>query len=90
MLVAKKRDERFASYATLRDALTPFSSQAREPAPLGMRFVAGMLDVLWSPTSYERLIRSWGLNAKDSTSAVTWVIDLLVRAVREEQRPPVS
>ncbi len=44
--LAKKRDERFANYAELRDALTPFSSQAREPAPVGLRIVAGMIDGL--------------------------------------------
>ena len=44
--LAKKRDERFANYAELRDALTPFSSQAREPAPVGLRIVAGIIDCL--------------------------------------------
>jgi uncharacterized RDD family membrane protein YckC len=44
--LAKKRDERFANYAALREALTPFSSQAREAAPLGLRTVAGMIDLL--------------------------------------------
>lgn len=43
--LAKKRDDRFADYASLRDALVPFSSQAREPAPVGLRIVAGMIDV---------------------------------------------
>jgi uncharacterized RDD family membrane protein YckC len=44
--LAKKRDDRFADYAALRDALTPFSSQAREAAPLGLRTVAGIIDLL--------------------------------------------
>jgi len=43
--LAKKRNERFSNYGELRDALMPFSSRAPEPAPLGMRFVAGMIDV---------------------------------------------
>jgi len=42
--LAKKRDDRFANYAALRDALLPFSSQVPEPAPLGTRFVAGLID----------------------------------------------
>lgn len=44
--MAKKREMRFADYATLRDALLPFSSQVPEPAPLGLRFLAGFLDDL--------------------------------------------
>jgi hypothetical protein len=44
--LAKKREERFANYAELRDALAPFCSQALEPAPLGLRFVAGFVDCL--------------------------------------------
>ena len=42
--LAKKRDDRLANYEALRDALTPFSSQAPEPAPLGLRIVAGLVD----------------------------------------------
>ena len=46
--LAKKSTERFANYAALRAALLPFSSEAREPAPPGLRTVAGMLDVLFA------------------------------------------
>lgn len=54
---------RFGSYAELRAALLPFSSTAAEPAPLGLRFVAGAADsmlfgalyifamVVWPPLS---------------------------------------
>ena len=44
--LAKRREERFPNYGELRDALTPFSSQAREPAPIGLRVVAGIIDLL--------------------------------------------
>lgn len=44
--MAKKREMRFADYAALRDALLPFSSQVPEPAPLGLRFLAGFVDDL--------------------------------------------
>jgi hypothetical protein len=44
--LAKKRDDRFPTYTTLRDALAPFSSQATEAAPPGLRTVAGMIDLL--------------------------------------------
>lgn len=42
--LAKKREERFASYSELRDALLPFSSTMPTPAPLGLRFLAGLAD----------------------------------------------
>ncbi|MEO7319125.1 MAG: protein kinase [Chthoniobacteraceae bacterium] len=44
--LAKKRDERFADYAALREALLPFSSEASEPAPIGLRTIAGIIDCL--------------------------------------------
>lgn len=44
--MAKKREERFPSYASLRDALLPFSSHMPLPAPLGLRFLASMVDEL--------------------------------------------
>jgi uncharacterized RDD family membrane protein YckC len=36
--------ERFTSYADLRQALLPYGSKAPTPAPLGLRFLAGLLD----------------------------------------------
>ncbi|RBP35316.1 serine/threonine protein kinase [Roseimicrobium gellanilyticum] len=42
--LAKKREDRFATYAALREALLPFSSQVRQPAPLGLRFVGKFLN----------------------------------------------
>ena len=44
--LAKKPAERFESYASLRDALEPFSSNAPAPAPLGLRLGAGVVDNL--------------------------------------------
>lgn len=38
--------ERFRSYEELRQALAPFGSDAPVPAPLGLRFVAGVVDSL--------------------------------------------
>ena len=42
--MAKKREARPANYAALRDALLPFSSQVPQPAPLALRFAAGLVD----------------------------------------------
>ncbi|OGV72811.1 MAG: hypothetical protein A3K19_28460 [Lentisphaerae bacterium RIFOXYB12_FULL_65_16] len=42
----KRPDERFASYAELRQALLPYASAAPTPATLGRRCVAGIVDRL--------------------------------------------
>jgi uncharacterized RDD family membrane protein YckC len=42
----KHPDERFKSYAELARALTPYGAAAPTPATLGLRFLAGMLDLL--------------------------------------------
>jgi AcrR family transcriptional regulator len=49
---------------------------------------AAMLDVLWSLASYERLVRDWNLDSEEAIRGMTWVIDLVARAVRDRQRPP--
>jgi len=42
--LAKKPEQRYADYATLRNALLPFSSERPEPTPLGRRALAGLID----------------------------------------------
>jgi hypothetical protein len=52
---------------------------------------AGMLDVLWSVMSYERLVAAWELTPEQATTAITWVIGLIEAAVREGRAPePVA
>lgn len=48
---------------------------------------AAMLDVVWTPFSYERLVGNWGLDAAEAARAVTWAIDALIAAVRDGRRP---
>jgi AcrR family transcriptional regulator len=51
------------------------------------RMAAAVLDALWAPTAYERLVAGWNLKPADATRAMTWVIDLVVQAFREGSRP---
>ncbi|MEQ1852009.1 MAG: protein kinase [Chthoniobacteraceae bacterium] len=44
--LSRKAEARFESYAALRTALLPFRSTAPIPAPPGLRFVAGFIDLL--------------------------------------------
>ena len=48
---------------------------------------AGMLDVIWATQSYERLTTAWNMGPQSATRAVTWVLDLLVAAIRDGSRP---
>jgi AcrR family transcriptional regulator len=48
---------------------------------------AAMLDVLWSLSSYERLVRDWNFDADDAIRGVTWVIGLVEQAIRDGQGP---
>jgi AcrR family transcriptional regulator len=50
---------------------------------------AGMLDVLWSVASYERLVRDWQLDRDAAIAAIEWVITMVVQAV-EQGRGPAS
>jgi len=48
---------------------------------------AGMLDVLWSVSTYERLVRDWHLDADQAIEAISWVIGMVEVAVRRGRRP---
>ena len=71
-----------------RDALmravaaeTPHWPEARR------RMAAAVLDVLWGRDTHDRLITVWGLEAGQTTQAVTWAMSLLTEAVREGRDP---
>jgi AcrR family transcriptional regulator len=51
--------------------------------------VAGVLDVLWSPLSYERLVAHWGASSPDAIAAIQWAIGLVVQSIRSGQ-PPIG
>jgi AcrR family transcriptional regulator len=51
------------------------------------RALAGLLDVLWSPPTYERLIGAWNLDKGDAIGAVQWLIAKVIAAV-ENNEPP--
>jgi AcrR family transcriptional regulator len=52
--------------------------------------VAGVLDVLWSIPSYERLVASWGLDSGSAIGALAWLVDLVNGAVRAGHKPVVK
>jgi AcrR family transcriptional regulator len=48
---------------------------------------AAMLDLLWSVSSYERVVVDWDLDQDEARRGVTWVIRLVEAAVRQGQTP---
>jgi hypothetical protein len=50
----------------------------------------GLLDVLWSPPTYERLIGAWNLDNAEAVSAVQWLIAKVIAAVDNNEPPTVS
>jgi AcrR family transcriptional regulator len=68
----------------LRDAVEAtaphWSSQERDAA-------AGVLDVLWSPVSLERLMVQWSMSPERATDVIRWAIGLVVDSVRDAAAP---
>jgi AcrR family transcriptional regulator len=64
-----------------RDALLRAVSHAASASETHQRMIAGLLDVLWSPASYERLVGLWGLDGADATAAIEWLMTKVVAAV---------
>ena len=48
------------------------------------KLAAGVLDVLWSVASYERLVVDWQLDRSEATRGITWVIGLVRDAIAAE------
>jgi len=52
------------------------------------RAMAGLLDVLWSPTTYERLVGAWNLDKAEAVDAVRWLIAKVVAAIDDQANLP--
>ncbi len=70
------------------EALLSAVEQQTEGWPPGDRtLAAAMFDVLWSVSSYERLVVDWHLDPEDAIRGLTWLIHLLHRAISDDRRP---
>jgi AcrR family transcriptional regulator len=73
--------------ASLLNAVAPAAAGWPEA---DRRMTAGMLDVLWSVMSYERLVAAWELTPEQATTAITWVIGLIEAAIRDGRVPQAA
>jgi AcrR family transcriptional regulator len=48
---------------------------------------AGVVDVLWSVASYERLVIDWGIESEDAIRGITWALGLVEEAIRTGNHP---
>ncbi|KUH99137.1 TetR/AcrR family transcriptional regulator [Mycobacterium sp. IS-3022] len=88
--VPAPRDPAFVSSdERRREALLRAVADAAPRLPEGQRRkIAGLLDVLWSPASYERLVGVWGLDGEEATSATDWAMTRVVQALEPNGGPP--
>jgi AcrR family transcriptional regulator len=63
------------------------SAQTPQLPDAQRRALAGLLDVLWSPPSYERLVGAWNLDNAQAVSAVQWLIAKVIAAVENNESP---
>jgi AcrR family transcriptional regulator len=68
----------------LRRAVAPFTSEWSEP---DRETAAAMFDALWGVGVYEHLAVDWQLDHARAVKGVTWVIELINKAIREGDRP---
>ena len=90
--VATPRGPAFAGADARRHEALDRAVAARAPElpDAQRRALAGLLDVLWSPPTYERLIGAWNLDNAEAVSAVQWLIAKVIAAVDDNEPPTVS
>lgn len=71
-----------------REALRDAVAAAAPQWPPDQRDVlAGLLDVLWSPISFERLNVQWRMSPQQATGAIAWAIGLVAGSVHGGTMP---
>lgn len=63
---------------------TPNWSEAQQ------QVVTAGLDLLWQPSTYERLLNGWNFDSEKSLATLTWLVDLIEKAIQDERRPDIK
>jgi AcrR family transcriptional regulator len=69
---------------SLQGAVAPATERWSEE---DRKVAAGVLDVLWSVASYERLVVDWGIESEDAIRGITWALGLVEEAIRTGNHP---
>jgi AcrR family transcriptional regulator len=85
--VGAPRGPAFAGADARRHDALDRAVAASQLADAQRRALAGLLDVLWSPTTYEWLVGSWNLDNAEAVGAVQWLISKVVAAVENNEAP---
>ena len=75
--------QRRALVGALGDATPGWSEPDR-------RAVAALLDVLWSVSTYERLVADWDMGSPEATRTVAWAIEAIRQAVQDGPEPSAT
>ncbi len=77
-----------AANARQRQALLTAVRQAtRQWCDAESTIAAALLDVLWAPVTFERLVTDWGIEPQDAITGVSWVIGLIQHALEDGPLP---
>jgi AcrR family transcriptional regulator len=95
-VAAYPRDRRPPLDPTLAEAnrrqheslLAAVETRAEDWSAADQALAAALLDVLWSVSSYERLVRDWELDTEEAIRGTAWLIGLVDSAIRAGERPP--
>jgi AcrR family transcriptional regulator len=84
-----QRDPTFVASGERRcEAIVRAISEVTHTWPEAERHMAAaVLDLLWTPFSYERLVSNWGFDAAGASRAVTWAMEVFIGAIRDGSRP---
>jgi len=90
--VAEPEDPAFTSMDRARGNALRNAVAAAAPdwSPKHQALAAGVLDVLWNPASYARLVAHWGASSEDAIKAIQWAIGLVVHNLQASGLDPVT
>ena len=67
--------------------LSAVTSEAAAWSDEEREVASGVLDVLWSVASYERLVVDWQIDHRRAVEGISWVIGLVEEAIRDGRGP---
>lgn len=76
------RTRREALLRSVADVTPEWSDSQRQIA-------TATLDILWQPSTYERLLNGWNFDSEQSMATLNWLIDLVENAIETDKKPKI-